>query len=351
VILISIGMPSRFAEWCDALVERLAASSFETVEAAALNSLDELASLVLKTRALRVVVSSRQPVIRLQTAIIDSGRPFLVAIGDPRAALRDLVQRQGYDLLAAIRAVACSCAALLALTRAPQALVLSGAAGADQTKAATAVAEQFGFSIERDAIAGILAEVYAAGFIPEDGEDSAWWNGLTVRDRAVADGALLPFVAHLASGSGVEPFVWEPELFFVDDGSTAPTPAATARLVDITGRPRFVVYGPYISLPPGAWSANVVLGFSAETAGMSFMIEVFAGRQLSHTRIEPAAEQVMETSLSFVIDQAIDQPVQIRIVNERAAFDGRLALGYVTIGPQPEMRPEARDRLAAALRK
>jgi hypothetical protein len=72
---------------------------------------------------------------------------------------------------------------------------------------------------------------------------------------------------------------------------------------------------------------------------------------LAHTRISPTTEQIIETDLSFVIDQLADQPVQIRIVNERAAFDGRLALGYVTIAPQPEVRPEARDRLVAALRE
>jgi hypothetical protein len=351
VILISIGMPSRFAEWCDALVLRLAACSFETVEAAALNSLDEFATAVLKTRALRLVVCSRQPVIRLQTAIAESGRPFLVTIGDPRAALRDLMQRPGYDLIEATRAVASSCAAILTLTRAPQALVLAGALHTDQKEAATAIARHFGLPVSSDMIEGVLAELYAAGFTPDNGEDDAWWNELAERDQAIANGALLPFVAPMAARAGLEPFVWEPELFFVDDGSQAATPTASARLVDITGRPRFVVYGPFINLPPGAWSANVALGFSAETAGMSFLMEVFAGRQLSHARVEPVGEQIIETNLSFVIDDATDQPVQIRVVNERAAFDGRIALGHVTLTPQAEMRPETRDRLAAALRK
>jgi hypothetical protein len=350
MILISIGMPSRFTEWCDGLVVRLAMGSFDTVEAAALNSLDELAAAVLQTRAARLVVSSRQPVIRLQTAIVDSGRPFLVALGDPRAALRDLVQRAGYDLTNATRAVASSCAAIFALTRAPRALVLSAAAGVDPIGAATAIAEHFELPIDSDAIAGIIAELCASGLAPDDRAENAWWDGLAEGDRAIAQGALLPFGTHMASGAGLEPFVWEPELFFVTDGSPLPAPAGSARLIDITGRPRILLYGPYINLPPGAWSANVVLGFSPEAAGMSFFVEIFAGRQLSHTRIEPVAEQIIETNLSFVIDQAVDQPVQIRIVNERAAFDGRLALGYVTITPQPEMRPEARDRLAAALR-
>jgi hypothetical protein len=351
VILISIGMPSQLAEWCDALLLGLANRCLEPVEAVALNSLDELAVAVLGARAGHLVVCSRQPAIRLQAALVDSGRPFVVALGDPRAALRDLAQRPGYDLVTATRAVASSCAAIHSLTKAPQALVLSGAPGFDPAAAATAIARHFGLPVALEAIAAVIDELGTVGRMRDDQEDSGWWQGLGERDQAIADGALQPFGADWTASTGPEPFIWEPELFFVDDGSPVQAPASNARLVDITGRPRFVIYGPYITLPPGAWSARIVLGFSAETAGMSFLVEVFAGRQLAHTRISPTTEQIIETDLSFVIDQLADQPVQIRIVNERAAFDGRLALGYVTIAPQPEVRPEARDRLVAALRE
>ena len=52
-----------------------------------------------------------------------------------------------------------------------------------------------------------------------------------------------------------------------------------------------------------------------------------------------------------MIDDLVDQPLQIRIANERAAFDGRLALGYVTMASQTAIPPATRDRLTAALRK
>jgi hypothetical protein len=84
---------------------------------------------------------------------------------------------------------------------------------------------------------------------------------------------------------------------------------------------------------------------------MTYTIEVFAGTQLTHVRIEPGDERISEANLHFSLDAAIDQPVQIRIHNERPAFDGRLALGYVIITPQADVRGDTRAYLATVLRE
>jgi hypothetical protein len=351
MIFFSVGMPSRFTEWCDALTARLTEFSFGTVERTALNTLEELAVAILRSRASHLIACSRQPVVRLQIEIVQSKRPFLIAVGDPRGALRNLSERAGYDVAGATRAVASSCAAIQTLTRAPSALVVYSSDAADSIGLATAVADHFEVPTSSSEIATIVSELREAGVTPDHGEDDAWWNGLGEREQAIANGALLPFVSHLVPDADLEPFVWEPELFYLSEEPLAGSLIPASRPVDITGRARFLIYGPYINLPPGSWSANIILGFSAEAAGMSFMVEIFAGRQLSQMRVEPSAEQIIEANLHFVIDNSVDQPVQIRIFTERAAFDGRLALGYVTIAPQAAIPPEARDRLTAALRK
>ena len=351
MIFFSIGMPSRFAHWCDAVTGRLAEFSFGTVERTALNTLEELAVAVLRTPASLLVACSRQPVVRLQSEIIQGKRPFLIAVGDPRAALRDLSEREGYDVAGATRAVASSCAAMQTLTRAPGALVVSSSDAADSIGLAAVIAEHFEVPTSRDQIATIVRELREAGITADHGENDAWWNGLGEREQAIINGALLPYVSHLVPDAELEPLVWEPELFYLSEEPAAASLVPASRPVDITGRARFLIYGPFINLPPGSWSANIILGFSAEAAGMSFMVEIFAGRQLSHTRVEPSAEEIIEANLHFVIDNSVDQPVQIRILTERAAFDGRLALGYVTMVPQAAIPSETRDRLTAVLRK
>lgn len=351
MVLFSIGMPSRLAEWCDMLIARLAEPRLGTVERVALNTLDDIAVAVVKTRAPNLLVCSRQPVGRLQSEIVQSTRPFVVSVGDPRIALADLVERAGYDIATATRGAASSCAAMLNLIKAPGALVIAIDDGRDPTTVAAQIAGHLDLPASGDEIAEIVAELAAAGFTPHfQGEDRAT-SGLGERDQAVVNGALLPYVSHMMLRQDLKPLVWEPELFFINENAPAPQPAAATRPVDVTGRVRHLVYGPFIDLPPGPWSANVVLGFSPETAGTGFVVEVFTGRQLAHTRIEAAAEQIIEADLHFVLDHTETQPVQIRVANERAAFDGRLALGCVTLTPQATISSDTRERLATILRK
>ncbi len=120
--------------------------------------------------------------------------------------------------------------------------------------------------------------------------------------------------------------------------------------IDITGRARFLIFGPYINLAPGPWLATAVVGFSAETAGVSFVIEIVAGTQLGYARVQPTGEQVIETDLQFTIDDSVNQPVEIRIISERAAFDGRLVLGHVRLVPRAAVRDGTHERLIGALR-
>ncbi|MGH7047415.1 MAG: hypothetical protein ACREE2_13625 [Stellaceae bacterium] len=347
MILFSIGMPSRFAEWCDALTRRLAECSLGAVESAALNTLEELAAAVLGTKASHLVACSRQPVVRLQSEIIAAQRPYLVAVGDPRSALRNLSERMGHGVPEATRAVASSCAAILRLTKSPGALVMTGGDATDPIAIGRAIAGHFELPATPDQIAAAVAELNETGIPADQVEDSVWWDGLGDRERAVINGALLPYLP----GADAKPMLWEPELFFINEDPPAPTPVRATRHVDLTGRARIIVYGPFINLPPGSWTANVVLGFSAETAGMSFMVEIFAGHQLCTTRVEPPGEQITEVNLNFTIDNSVDQPVEVRIANERPAFDGRLAVGQVTVAPRAAISSENRDRLAAALRQ
>src|ERR1051325_4978877 len=296
MVFFSIGLPSRFAEWCDQLVLQLVERRFGSAEAVALNGLEELASAVVRTKAGNLVACCRQPVLRLQTEILQAQRPFLVALGDPRAALGNLIEGAGYSLAEATRAVASSCATMLTITKAPSALVLTPDRSLDAYSAAAAIAELFQLPLNRAELTAVVDGLADAvvGLTQEDG--LAWLEQLGERERAIINGAFEPYIAHFA-GAQLDRLVWEPELFYATQDPPAAGPNPPTRPVDVTGRTRFLVYGPFINLPPGPWSADVVLGFSAETSGMAFTIEVFAGSQLAHTRVEVTGEQVVQSRL------------------------------------------------------
>jgi hypothetical protein len=348
MVFFSIGLPSRLAEWCDALIVRLVGDCFGSTEAVSVNGLEELAAAVIRMQSAHLVVGSRQPVPRLQAEILQCGRPFLVALGDPRGALRNLVEQGITDLANATRAVASGCAAMLTINQGAHALVLTSEDARDLPAVAAAIARHFEIPIDADEVAALVEQL--PGIEREEADSWSWWDGLSEREQATITGAIDPYIAHFA-GDDLERLVWEPELFYLSEEPIGPALVAATRPVDLTGRPRIVVYGPFINLPPGAWSTDVVLGFSAEAAGLSFLVEVFAGAQLAQTRITVTGEQVIETWLSFTIDASIDQPAQIRIWSERSAFDGRLALGYVAINRQATIPDETRERLTNVLRQ
>jgi hypothetical protein len=349
MIFFSIGIPGHLADWCDALIAKLIERSSRSVEIVALRTFDEVAAAAIRSSGAHIIGSCRQPVLRLQTEIAGASRPFVVAVGDPRAGLRDLTQRLGYDLPGATREVASSCAAVLSLTAAPNALVLSETSVRDPVAAAAAIAGHFTLPLAEEEVAATVAALAQAGLTPDGGSDSSWWDQLDTRDQALVNGALTAYAGYTV-GSKLEPIVWQPELFFAGGSQPDQPPLPVNGPIDITGRARFLVFGPYINLPPGSWSANVVLGFSAEAAGMTFVIEVYAGMVLANTRVTPSAEQIIEANLHFTIDASASSAVEIRIFTERAAFEGRLALGYVELISLATVPGETQEYLTQLLR-
>jgi len=348
MILFSIGLPTRFAIWCDRLLTGLADRSFGSALRRDIDNFDELAAATIASNALCLVACSRQPVVRLQSAISEAKKPFLVALGDPRAALRELVEKAGFDVAKATRAVASSCATMLTLTGAPRALIISAGDTLEPLEIAVEIARHFGFTLTEDEVARIVDSV--ADFIPAALEDveNTWWDQLSEQEQAIISGALEPYIAHFAGGA-MGPLVWEPGLFLAPVEGAGSVPVNGP--IDATGRARFLVHGPYINLPPGGWEVTLVLAFSAEAAGVAFIVEIAAGKQLAYTRVTPAREEVIDVKLAFAIEDSAVGPVEIRIVTDRAVFDGRLALGYATLTRREAVRNEVHAHLTETLRR
>jgi len=284
----------------------------------------------MRTKATRLIACARQPSNRLQSEIVQSGRPFLVALGDPGAVVRSLLAG-GADLGNATQRVASSCAAMRILTAAPHALVLTQSDDTDPASIARAVSQHFGIEAGPDDLAHIVGELADAGLRPEE-EAGDLAAEIDDRTRSVIDSAVLPYAAYLSGNGGdLDPLVWEHDLFYLLEDPPAAVPVRATRPVDLTGRPRTLIYGPGIALPPGDWTANVVLEFSAETAGNSFMLDISAGQQLAHLRAESTGEHVIDVALRFIVPPTLDAAIDVRLLSERAAFEGQVALGRVTL--------------------
>jgi hypothetical protein len=349
MVLFSIGLPSRFSEWCDALLRHLAERALGSAEAVSVNGLEDLAAAAIRSNAAHLVACGRQPASRLRNEILQSQRPFLLALGDPRAAVRRMFEHLD-NVADATRVAACSCAAVIDLARAPRALVVGPSDGRSLRQLAAAIVDHFALPLDLGEVQHIADQFTAIDLPAEETETDRWWAGLSERQQETASGALQAYAEYFA-GHAIERLVWQPDLFYIGEEPISPVLVPANRPADLTGRPRFVLYGPFVSLPTGPWLADVVLGFSAEAADMSLTVEVFAGDRLASTRIEVVGEQVIETRLGFTIEDSLDQPVQIRIATERAAFDGRIVIGHAAMQRQAMVSEETRQRLANALRR
>jgi hypothetical protein len=295
------------------------------------NTLEEIALAVIRTGAPHIVVCSRQPNARLRAALSEATGRFVIALEDPRVGLADTVVVHGAGLEPGTRVVASSCAAISGYLSASGPLILNSLReDRDSLSMAKAIAGHFKLSVNEADIARILSMLAEADVTPEgyrDGTD--WWNGLDQAERAVANGALEGYADHFAGGE-LGPITWGRELFVIGD---QPNERAV-RPIDVTGRARCLLYGPAIMLPPGAWTASVILGFSKEAAELDYAMEVIGGTNLSRINFRPGTEGVFEAKLAFSVPEATDDPIEFRLSNERAAFDGRLALAHVALARQ-----------------
>lgn len=328
------GPPGCFTEVCEAIVVRFVQSAFGAAGRTGANSLDEIARSLLRNGSSHGVVAAHQAGGRLRRALIETDRPFVVALEDPRVVLADLVLRRGVALPTATRMVASSCAAALCLRDAPGALVLDSSRDGDRVSLATAIARH----LQLDADAGEIAEI-ASGLDQNDATTVAdaavtWWTGLDEAERAIANGALGPYLEpDAATGSG--PVIWAPGLFFVGDRPTE----HIAGSIDITGRVRCLLRGPQILLPPGSWSLSAEFDVSPETTEHRFLLEITAGAVIGRTSIEPRAAGTIRAELDLVLEELPDQPIDLALSNERPAFAGHLRLLGVTLTRQPPAVP------------
>ena len=333
MLFFVIGLPGRFAEWCEDATVRLVRHAFGPAERISADTLEEITQSLLRSGATHGVVASRDPGFRIRRALVETVRPFVVVPADPWASLAHLVARRGLAMAAATRQVASSCASLISFGASPGALVLdAGRDGIDRLSVAVAIARHLQLEISDGDIADIVSSLAEGSDILDPYEAIAWRDGLDPGEQAIASGALGPYLDHSA-GRGLGPITWAPELFFIGDRPGVPATGG----IDITGRARGLLRGPHIMLPPAKWSLSVAVDVSPEAAEHSILIEATAGGGVSRTVLRPAGAGAVEVDLILELEELPDRRVELLLSTQRPAFAGHLTLTRVTLTPLPPM--------------
>jgi hypothetical protein len=82
---------------------------------------------------------------------------------------------------------------------------------------------------------------------------------------------------------------------------------------------------------------------------MSFLVDIWAGSQLTTTSINPVRPGSTKVNLSFELEDSNENLVEIRVMNERSAIYGRLALGQVTVTLLQNISPKVIEILTTEL--
>ncbi len=345
---MSLGLESPFAEWCDRVICLLVEKNAGACDCFSGNTPEEVALAAMRGRARGLVIAARQPSPALRSNLAQSGRRFIAALDDPRAALHNLVIRRDVEWKAAIRNTAGSCATMLSCAALPGALVLRAERTVDRPAAAVAaIAEWLKIEAPAQDIAALLASMPDANALLSGCEWEAWWAGLPECDMRLAEGALGGYIEYFREAE-IGMMVWGRELFFTGD---APDLAADFA-VDVAGPVRYLLFGPYIALPPGSWDATIAIVASREAANLEYGIEILAGSRfqcLARGKVRPIREGLCELHLQFEISPATDQPIEVRIANTQPAAGGRLALGHIVLVPLVRTPAEIPAEISKAL--
>lgn len=337
-----MGLPGRFADWCSAVMQRLAARDGARVASTtwppvrdmfgyeALGStLDEVARVLISNSATHLVMSARQPDDRLRNALAERNAPFLVALDDPRNAAGDILAETGADPKMVVRAVANSCPLVLQYTGMAGALtVLADRVGENPAAVVSEIAAHFGMPVE-PGIAGVIAgELAALGLWAPIAEGARWTDRSPDACRKMADGALGTYRDCFLNGR-LDQIVWTRDLFYLAvDASKSPTEP-----LDLAGGRRILIYGPYVHLPAGLWTAQVVLGFSQEAAGSEFLVDVFADGQLAAKTVTPDGPGLYHVDLNFTLGEPSGKGVEVRVMVLSETARGQLAFGQAAMRP------------------
>lgn len=321
MLFFIITTPGDFGAWCERAAAELAAKRLGATTVLRADSLDLISSGLLRETAARTLVLSSTPASGLRSALLESRRPFLIALDDPMVGVAQLVESGAAGVIEATRMVANSCASIMPMRSVPSATILrADQCHGENSVFAAVISGLFGLSADNPETASVLANRPTYEGDQERQRARDWWQALGSREAAVAAGAIAAY-GDLAGTAGTAPIEWAADLFF-DSGNTD---RPVAGPLDITGLPRCLFRGPHIVVESGPWSLSLALSFSPETAEHDFLIEVSGCQPSVHRAFKPGRGGLLEGTIEIMIPEAMD-PVDICMSSQRAAFEGNVTL-------------------------
>lgn len=136
----------------------------------------------------------------------------------------------------------------------------------------------------------------------------------------------LDFYRHGAPATGATA-QWQPDVFIFDNRAMAKAQAPNA--IDTTGRPRYLMYGPYICLPPGRWQASAVISLNAGAERHRLRLEW--GTSTLYETFFPAFDRAGVYEITMSYDWVSSQPADFRVILLDSSLSGSFIFHHLSV--------------------
>lgn len=151
--------------------------------------------------------------------------------------------------------------------------------------------------------------------------------------RSIAEASRRPAVAaafsmyrdgHLADATSIP---WSEKLFIYDERGSRNWPEWG--VLDITGRPRILVWGPYVALPAGTWRAVIRFGVDADAARREFRVDWGTPSACVSEYVKPGQPGMYEVTLDWLFGEA--DAAEIRLILSEGSFMGTVMFQGISV--------------------
>lgn len=290
-----------------------------------------------------IVLVSEAPQTELSDLFIRSGVKAIVAVEPFAATVAYLTMAQQLDFLSAVRCSSFYFSLVQDLARTPATLLITQQAlRHDLSQIVNDICDYFGLECTAVQMGEVLSALQGNGTpvrtlhdltvrdFPEALKTLAPGHGLSTSERALLQSCSGGYDKVL-KGDLIDEVTWLPELFLnYDQGNKS-----LREPIEMTGPTRFLIIGPYLHLPSGAWQAEidfeVIDNFSKNEIQIDTH-EILEGKTISNhfIKLSLPANGRFKLKIQFNVDSA-NSLNEVRIFLIRGAIEGVIILHNVVI--------------------
>lgn len=347
MLLTTLGTPSAFAAWGTLLLRSIVEVSRGKFQYIAAGKFEDLEKAFGARTNDQVIIYSDSPDAKMTALLMRVKAPATIFVEEPSDVVGYAAKVREMETRKAVRLACLSYSCLSAFNESPTAKVFLRRKHTSVRRLLMAMAGHYGLPMREADIETVLARVikgYRKGDDPTVESQivanianakpaGQWVAEFDAEDADLLETALQPYY-EIAEGRLLSQVMWPPQLFH--DGSEKGTYLSGA--IELVGRSRCLIHGPFLHLPRGRWNASVQINVGEGYSRNTIVVDVKCGDILTSGRMALPDSGSFIFSIPFVVTDP-RAPIQIRFFLEKGAIEGWIDLVSVMI---------ERDRAEAA---